>query len=408
MARSKLPEGHTSNVLVAGYVEDGVKASGAKCYRRATAGEDPTIYRATVRYRAANGTTKTAEAWHVHKSKAEARVRANAARYLEEAGRALDPTMTVAELGEAWLSVFAAKGSVRPQTLGLYASALNDHVAPSLGGWELRELTTGKITAALDAMAKTAPSNARFSRVVLKHMIDYAIQHDALEQSPVDKTPTYSSSAASPKALTVDQLMKVRQAVSAWQEARRSGPPRGRNTLDVLDFMLGAGCRTGEALAVRWEDVRLGENPTVTFTGTIITPRHKGKVYRQPLPKSKSGFRTVHIPRHVANMLMRRAGEEDPGELGLVFASRDGGIMSPNNFRRGLRQALKEADLEGFYPYLLRKTAATAIARADGMDAAAATLGHSSPSVTAKHYAERNVEAPDVAATVQRLFDALV
>lgn len=139
MARSKLPEGHTSNVLVAGYMEDGLKASEAKRYRRAVEGEDPTIYRATLRYRAANGKTKTAEAWNVYKGKAEAQVRANTARYLEEAGRALDPTMTVAELGEAWLSMFAAKGTVHPQTLGLYTNALNDHVVPSLGGWELRE-----------------------------------------------------------------------------------------------------------------------------------------------------------------------------------------------------------------------------------------------------------------------------
>lgn len=408
MARSKLPEGHTSNVLVAGYVEDGLKASGAKRYRRAAAGEDPTIYRATLRFRAANGTTRTAEAWNVYKSKAEARVRANTAKYLEEAGRALDPTMTVQELGKAWLSVFKVRGGVREQTLNQYERALESHVIPALGGWELRELTTGKITAALDKMAQRAPSNARFSRVVLKHMVDYAIQHDALDQSPVDKVPTYGSTTKAPKALSVDSLVKVRQAVKAWQEDVRPGPPRGQYTLNVLDFMLGVGCRTGEALAVRWEDVDLGEDPTVTITGTIVSPRGKGKIRRQPLPKTESGFRVVHLPPHVANMLQGLAGEESAASSEFVFSSRNGGVISPYNFRRGLRAALKEADLEGFHPYLLRKTAATAIAQADGMDAAAATLGHSSPAVTKKHYAERNVRAPDVTATLQGLFDALI
>ena len=48
MARERLKPGSHSNITVAKYVEDGVKANGAKRYRKAVEGEEPTKFRAAI------------------------------------------------------------------------------------------------------------------------------------------------------------------------------------------------------------------------------------------------------------------------------------------------------------------------------------------------------------------------
>ena len=167
--------------------------------------------------------------------------------------------------------------------------------------------------------------------------------------------------------------------------------------------MLGTGCRTGEALAVRWEDVSFAP-AQIAITGTVVYV--KGKTTRQSFTKTASGLRIVSLPAYVAGRLQELAGSSDP-DCPYVFAARGGGLISPNNWRRTLREALRGTPYAGFTPYKLRKTAATLIAREMSLEAASATLGHSDTAVTKRHYAERQLEAPDTSSVLQAVFDRL-
>ena len=405
MARERLKPGSHSNITVAKYVEDGVKANGAKRYRIATEGEEPTKFRAYCRYRDKTGHIRMAQTWRDTSGAAESALRN---KLIDLTSGALDrANVTVKTASQKWLERFQIQvdqGKVRQQTFDLYEDAADRMIIPALGGLLMTELTTGRITEALDNLHADAPSNARRARVVLKHITKFAMQQDWIDKDPMTGTDTYRPVSKSVDVITVDDLKRVRQAVKAWQSGNRYGPPRGAATLDVLDFMLGTGCRPGEALAVRWQDLELGNIPTVTICGTIVSPV-KGSAYRQDWTKTASGFRQIILPRSLRAMLMRRAGEATSDTY--VFPARGGGCMSPNNFRRGLRDALRQADLEGFYLYLLRKKAATHIADTVSLEAAAANLGHTDTAVTRKHYAARPVLAPDVSDTMEDLLSSL-
>lgn len=407
MARARLDVGARSNITVRGYVEDGKKASGAKRYRAALDGEDADIYRANCRYRAKNGYVKQAESWGPTANKAEKALNEKVTALT--AGATPSSKVTVESAANQWLTYFegrVSQGKITRQTYEHYKDVVSRLVVPNLGGHLISQLTTGQVTAALDALREQAPSSARAARVVLKHITTFAKQHDWIRSDPMENTDSYRLDPVPIQVMTDDQIKKVRQAVDAWQSGNRYGPKRGPVTLDVLDFMLGTGCRPGEALALRWEDVDLGETPTVTIAGTIVSPR-RGKVHRQAWTKTKAGYRTVTVPPSLAALLMRRAGDLYGESSEYVFPARGGGIMSPNNFRRGLREALRQADLEGFFPYLLRKKNATEIADKVDLDAAAANLGHSNTAVTRKHYADRPVLAPDVSATTEALLNSV-
>lgn len=421
MPRQRIERGEASNIAVTGLVVDGKKASGAKRYRKATDGETPVIYRATCRYRGSNGYTKQAEASGPTASQAKAKLRARVATLTK--GTLSSSRVSVEYAAQQWAAKFSGKiqaGELTQQTWDQYEDAVNRLIIPHLGGVRMNELTTGVVTNALDEMSRSAPSSARIARVVLKHVTKFAMQQDWISVDPMQGTDTYRTKKPAIKVLTVDELKKVRQAVKAWQGGNRYGPSRGPVTLDVLDLMLGTGCRPGEALALRWEDVDMGQPEqmtssgevipaipaTITIAGTIVQPA-KGKVHRQDWPKSESGYRTVPIGATVQAMLLRRAGELYEGDGTLVFPARGGRIMSPNNFRRGLREALKQGNVEGFYPYLLRKKNATTVADAVSLEAAAANLGHSDVKVTRAHYAARPVLAPDVSAAMEDVFAEL-
>ena|GEM_PF-6258711 len=83
-----------------------------------------------------------------------------------------------------------------------------------------------------------------------------------------------------------------------------------------------------------------------------------------------------------------------------------GGYFGANAFRYKLRQTLSAAGLEGFIPYLLRKTNAKSIRDAAGIEAASVTLGHSLTDVTAKHYTGNVHEAPDVSNVMESFLAA--
>ncbi|MCE5292704.1 MAG: site-specific integrase, partial [Nocardiaceae bacterium] len=86
-----------------------------------------------------------------------------------------------------------------------------------------------------------------------------------------------------------------------------------------------------------------------------------------------------------------------------VFASRMGGWMALGNMRRNLRDALK-AD-ESFVwvtPYSFRRTVATVVRDAHGLEAAQQQLSHAKLSTTEAHYVQRVTQAPDHSAALSK------
>jgi integrase len=119
----------------------------------------------------------------------------------------------------------------------------------------------------------------------------------------------------------------------------------------------------------------------------------------QATPKSEYGYRTVILPEFGRQALLRQRARGYPYEL--VFPSSAGTPRWVNNVNRTWRE-IRGGDFDWVTPKVFRKTAATAIERDFGAEAAAAQLGHSSPDITRKHYIDRATEAPDNRAALDR------
>lgn len=306
-------------------------------------------------------------------------------------GDELTRDSTISQLADYWIAHIERKGEVTEQTIETYQGTIRRHIIPGLSGVRLHEATTGRLDKFLGALDGSRPKSCR---VVLSQMFALAARHGATNGNPVRDTETRATPRKEVRILANEQIAQLRENVTTYTGGNRMGPTRGTDLLDLVDVMLGTGVRIGELLALRWEDVSLDRASTVTVCGTAVSVNGSGFV-RQSWPKSKAGFRTLILPPFAERAVRRQLERGAPSVDGLAFPSARGTIRNPNNVRRQLRVARGDG-FDWVTPHTFRKTAATLIEAAYGVDAARAVMGHSSSRVTEAHYVRRAAEAPNV------------
>ena len=144
----------------------------------------------------------------------------------------------------------------------------------------------------------------------------------------------------------------------------------------LIELLAETGLRIGEALALEWDDIDLGQQ-------RLHVQR---RLYRGSLgpPKSRCGRRTIPLTSRAAQALWRRqAAAEGP----LVFPSRTGGYLQPANLWRWWSKAADTAGVGWAGFHTLRHTCATRLFRG-GWNARQVQLmlGHHSPAFTLATY----------------------
>lgn len=312
-------------------------------------------------------------------------------------GMAISPESTVTELAAAWLEDVQMRTDLADGTKDLYRRELNSLVLPTYKNLRLREVTVGRVDQFLKRQATVSYAHARHSRVVLSLMFNYALRHDAVHLNPVAGTARLRAPRHQPTALSLDELHLVRQAVATWRTGRSvNGPRPDGQVRDVIEVLLGTSDRIGEALALRRRDIDDTVSPMqVTIAGTLVVVKGKG-VYRQDHPKTSGSHRTLQVPEFAADVLRRRLQfTADRDEEHLIFFTRMGTPLAPNNVRRTLRKMLADSGLEHLKvtPHTFRRTGGTVIARATDSKTAAEALGNSEE-IAQKHYIEPEAPMP--------------
>lgn len=359
-------------------------------------------WRARARFRDFTGTTRQREAYEPSGAKAERNLLAALRSEVESAGDTITGSTTVDALAKIWLTDPDLKDACTEQTIERYTDSLEKNVLPALGEYLLMEVTVSRIDRFLRTLAASTPGLAKTARSVLNGMFKLAVRHDALRSNPVRDVRLPTRAKKPVQALSIDDVTALRSALRDWQGGTGyKGPRRGTELLDVVDVMLGTGLRISEVLALRWDDVDLGEHPALTVSGTLVYLKKNGLI-RQSHTKTSSGFRILTLPAFAVEVLLRRSVESIPTETNAVFPSGAGTWKWPNNYRHTLRAALKEMENDGgISPHVFRKSVATLI-DAEATLEAAAVLGHSGTAVTFKHYVVKAAVAPDMSAILDQ------
>ncbi len=301
----------------------------------------------------------------------------------------------VSAVADAWYSGLA---DLSPRTIEAYRDRLDKQILPGLGQLRIRELSVGVLDRHLRLIAKNhGVATARMCRSVLSGMCTLAARHDALQHNPVRALgPLSSKNKKAPRALSVPQLVQLREALT--YDARAIA----RDLPDLVSFLMATGLRIGEACGLAWDavDLHLG---TVEVRATAVRVRGQGLVVKAT--KTDAGTRTLVLPGWCVTMLRNRAERTNPSDGSRpVFPAPLGGWRDPSNTQADLRDAFATAGYEWVTSHTFRKTVATLMDQAGlSSRAAADQLGHANTSMTTDYYFGRKVAATGAAAVLEAL-----
>ncbi|HEX2397059.1 MAG TPA: tyrosine-type recombinase/integrase [Solirubrobacteraceae bacterium] len=219
-----------------------------------------------------------------------------------------------------------------------YAATYDRHVSPSLGGLRLRELTPETI-----ARWQASLLAAGGGRVAVRHALSLlgTILESAFRAERITRNPVrLVKKAPRPRRAEIRPL-----GPETVERMRAAASPRDATLLSVLAY---AGLRPGEALALRWGDVR--ERTLLVERALSLGEEADTKTRRH---------RTVRLLDPLRRDLAEwRLASGRPADSALVFPSAEGDPWSLAAYqswrRRTFARAVRAAGLDHARPYDLR------------------------------------------------------
>lgn len=316
-------------------------------------------------------------------------------RRADGAESVLTPDSTVSELASFWLEEKSIEGYVGASSLNVYRGVVDNQIVPIFGARRIGDCRASTIDKVIKDRAATGQSTKQL-RNALNQMFSLAVRHDAILSNPTRDAARTVRPKKEIVRLSLEQVAELRLLIAEEMQRKRPGPKMSMLISDVVDVMLGTGCRIGEVLALRWADVDLdSEAPTVTIAGTIETLKGEG-TFRKPRPKSEAGFRVLLLPDFVVDLLRRRREEEAANPIDAVFGTRNGTWHQVSNVNTQWNRVVDGSAYDWVTFHVFRKSVASHIDEMENEDAAAAQLGHASSKTTRDHYIVKAKRAPDL------------
>jgi integrase len=286
----------------------------------------------------------------------------------------------VAAFTTRWLE--ALTGTVAATTWTAYESKLRLYVIPELGDALVSDVSPVDLNALYSKLHARglSPRTIRHAHVVAHRMFGDAVRWQLIGRNPVDLASPPSAPPRGHETWTPNELAAFLKHV------------REDRLYAAWLLLATTGMRRGEALGLRWSDIRLDaavlevtRNLTMASSTVIETS-----------PKTRRGRRSIALDRstvaalreHRVGQLEERiafgAGYEDAGR---VFCWEDGRQLRPDWFTRRFQQLARTTGLEPIGPHGLRHTWAT-LALRSGVHPKVVSerLGHASITITLDTY----------------------
>lgn len=288
---------------------------------------------------------------------------------------------TIKQFLERWLTD-CVKPSVRPSTYISYDQQVRVHIAPSLGHFQLSQLTPQHIYKYMkERLAKgLSARTVGYHRRVLVIALGQAMKWGLVARNVAALTDPPRAKKYEIQPITPEQARAFLQATE------------GDRLEAFFTVALSLGLRRGEALGLRWIDVDLDAR---TLRINQQLQRLEGRLQMSE-PKTKTSRRVLDLPDILITKLREHRTRQLEDKLrtgshwvetGLVFTTSVGTPIDPRNVKRRLDPLLKDAGMPHFRVHDIRHFAASLmLAQGVPLKVVSDILGHSQISTTADLY----------------------
>lgn len=250
---------------------------------------------------------------------------------------------------------------------------------------------------------------------ILHPTFEFAVRDDIIRKNPTDGvmrelTKKSGKNKGIRRALTRDQQRIFMEYIA--------GHPIYYHWWPLFTVLLGTGCRIGECLGLRWEDLDF-EHKVISINHAITYYRsveHKRQTVSVSLPKTEAGIRTVPMLDVVKEAFeMEKEQQFDmqgglntqiiDGMSGFVFQNSEGNVPNPQTVNQTIKRIVSSYNAEGllkaakekrepvilpeFSCHVLRHTFATRLCEAESnLKVIQSVMEHRNVETTMDIYAE--------------------
>ena len=355
------------------------------------------------RYKDANGTLKSLYSWKLTESDTiPAGKRAcESLRELEKAALrdVQDGVLNLkATLNDRWQNYIQSRPELRKSTKTLYTYLYDHFVRNEIGSAQIASINYSTIKrffnhllTDLDLKMTTVDN----INTVLHPVFTVAVRDGLIRTNPMTG------------------LMAELKKSYAWVRPKRHSLTEQQQKIfmqnindslfkPVFVLMLGTGCRIGEALGLRWQDI-LWDEGVISINHTLQYGVVEGKsIFSVSPPKTTCGTRMIPLMSSVREVLreeyerQRRVGfckSVVDGYSGFIFCNKHGRVLIPQNVNREIKKIADKCGMPHFSSHQLRHTFCTRICQNEtDLKLIQEIMGHSDISITMDIYNESNME----------------
>ncbi len=282
---------------------------------------------------------------------------------------------TLTQWLDYWLATLATS-DLKPSTITYYKTYVAQWLKPTIGSVRLSKLGPEHVRMLHQAMAKKSPTTIRNAHAVLRRALRLALVERRVSVN-------WAKEVGGPAAAdNPHPILTLAEAGNVFVKATRDARELARAHVAIL-----CGLRQGEALALRWEDVRADE-----IRVDWSAARVDGKRIRQR-PKTERSRRRV--PLAPAAHLSLEAWRTESGGTGYVFHGHDGpeSIEDASRDHKAWKALLTDAKVPQIPLHGARGTCATLLMSQGFAERVIADyLGQADVRVLMEHYLHSNDE----------------
>lgn len=255
---------------------------------------------------------------------------------MQEQGKQTKET-DFAQYAEKWLRTKSEKAD---NTKRNYKDVIEKQLVPSFGKTPIEEITVDDIQMFLDENANYAKATVKLSMVVLKGILDLAIENRIIEVNPAKSKSLVMRSVKENKrtALSSEQMQNI------VKEMHKLTP----QCQCIVALLMTTALRKSELCALKWSDIDFERN--VVSIDRQYDYRN-GRKFKPPKNDSRG---EVGLPEWAKEVLLKNRNEGT-----YVLECRRGRPISAGTYEKRIAEIRETIDLYGASSHVLRHSAVT-------------------------------------------------
>ena len=287
-----------------------------------------------------------------------------------------------------WLELYE-KGAVKPRTYKQYDDVINKRLIPSLGEYEMENLTPIVLQRYIVELSQKgniktggglAPNSVNIIVLVIRSSLSMAYVLGLTKEIHIEKIKRPKIGEKSIESFSYDEQKRIEQAIISNKKDKMFG----------VILCLYTGLRIGELLALEWSDIDFSKGELSVSKTCYDGYDENGRRCRiTGTPKTESSQRMIPIPKQIIPYLKDIKRRSSSNHV-VGNGNKDITIRS---YQRSFELLLKKYKISHHGFHSLRHTFATRAIEC-GMDVKSLSeiLGHKNPNITLKRYVHSFME----------------